>query len=160
MRLVTSVLCMLLLTSIGCNVLPDAPREEKEKIQQITNDWIKALNNGEAERVASFYDEDATYATNNGLLLKGKKQIHEAFKQWLQTPQKVVSDSSFVAFNTDGNLAYTLNYYDHHIYPPEADSFVNKGYSLTVYERQEDGSWKIDALTINKHPDTQKPADE
>ncbi len=70
MRRVTSVLFMLLLTLIGCNVSPDAPREEKEKIQQITIDWIEALNNGEAERVASFYDEDATYATNNGLLLK------------------------------------------------------------------------------------------
>lgn len=157
MKIVMSVLFMLLLTSIGCNVSPDTPNAEKEKIQKMTMDWIIALNNGDADKVASFYDDDATYATNNGLLLKGKEQIHDAFEEWLQTPQRVVSDSLFVSFNTSGNLAYTLNYYDHHVYPPEADSFVNKGYSLTVYERKEDGNWKIDALTINKHPDAQRP---
>lgn len=157
MRILKHISLVTILIFVGCSSSTDNVQQQKKEIQQITQDWIESLNNGDVDRMATFYDEDATYATNNGLLLSGKKQIHEAFKKWLQTPQQVVSDSSFVAFNTDGNLAYTLNYYDHHIFPPNADSFVNKGYSLAVFERQEDGSWKIDALTINKHPDAQKP---
>ena len=62
-----------------------------------------------------------------------------------------------VDMTVNGELAYMLSYYSHHINPPGQDSFVNKGYGLTVFERQESGKWKIKAMTVNKHPETQAP---
>lgn len=164
MKSIPIILALSILGLAGCRSTEQPeynPKQEMAKIQQISDRFRKAYNNSNADSLAILFDEDVRYATNNGFLLKGREQVQETFSKWLKTPHKLESDTSntWVAdFGMNDDLAYSLTFYTQRLFPSEADTVIQKGYGLTVFERQEDGSWKIQAMTVNKHPDSQAPS--
>lgn len=136
------------------------PKKEIAKIQQLSQRFGKAYQTSNADSLAILFDEDARYATNNGFLLEGREEIRESFGKWMQEPRSELvdgPDSWMADFHINGNMAYSLTYYNQRLFPNEIDTLLQKGYGLTVFERQENGHWKIKAMTVNKHPDTQAP---
>lgn len=168
MMLITrfSILITSILLIIGCNSSETSRSNSKEdiaKIQLLSQRFGKAYQNSNADSLASLFVEDANYATNNGFLLEGREEIRQAFGRWMQEPSSELVDGpdSWVAdFHINGNVAYSLTYYNQRLFPNETDSLLQKGYGLTVFERQDNGSWKIKAMTVNKHPETEAPSDD
>lgn len=139
------------------------PQEEIGKIQQLSQRFGKAYQTSNADSLASLFAEDANYATNNGFLLEGREEIRQTFSRWMQEPSSELvdgPDSWMADFQINGNMAYSLSYYNQQLFPNETDTLLQKGYGLTVFERQENGSWKIKAMAVNKHPETEAPTDD
>lgn len=161
MKVSISILILSILLHVTCRAQENSEYNlqiEKNKIGIIASKFSDAIEQGNADSLAILFDENASYATNNGYLLQGREQIREAFAKWLETPQNLTADSSYVVdLTVKKDLAYMLSYYSHHIDPPNAESSVNKGYGLTVFARKNNGSWKIKAMTVNKNPNTQAP---
>ncbi|MDR8394297.1 hypothetical protein NC796_24325 [Aliifodinibius sp. S!AR15-10] len=115
------------------------------------------MNDKNADSLAVLFTQNAHYASNNGFLLQGREHIRNSFEKWLKTPQTLTEDSSYVIdLTVKKELAYMLSYYSHHIDPPDAERFTNEGYGLAVFERQNNGKWKIKAMTVNKNPESSK----
>ena len=161
-----TILIIGILLFIGCNPPETSdynPEEEIAKIQQLSQRFGEAYQISNADSLATLFTEDANYATNNGFLLESREEIQQAFSRWMQEPSSELvdgPDSWMADFHINGNMAYALSYYNQRLFPNESDTVLQKGYGLTVFERQDNGSWKIKAMTVNKHPETEAPSDD
>ncbi len=156
MKASISILILSLLLQVNCRAQEKSEfslQEDKRKIGQIASKFGKALDNKNADSLAILFAENAHYASNNGYLLVGPGEIQSAFEQWMTKEREILEDSSYVVeLQIKTDMAFMLNHYVHRLYPKNGEPYIDKGYALAVFERQEDGHWKIRAMTVNKHP--------
>lgn len=133
---------------------PEDPRStgsaNLSAVHTVADSFVIAVRQQDPEQFAALFTEDATYASNDGRLWQGREEILGAAREWMQIRQ--VPERTTVEAEVAGDVAYLLELYTTEIELPNASNQTVTGKSLTVFRRQEDGSWRIHALVVNRDP--------
>ena len=161
----TSVLCMSILAAACNDGSPLAPLasasaingQDRLMIERAFEQWLYAYESGDPEGLAGLFTENAIYAANTGELLVGRDEIRSGAAAWMRGSSRVGQQRTrarldlkrrSLRFRQEGPVAYDLARFTISIHPPNC--VVDAGYALAVWQKQPDGSWLIEALTVNQ----------
>ncbi len=130
----------VLLFSTGCTKAPD-PAADAQAIRSASEEWAKTAVSKDAVKFVSYYTDDATVMLPNEPVLKGKDAIKAVAGPMMQDPNFAI------AFTTDkvevsGTLGYTQGTVKASSTGRDGKRLDDTGKYLTVWKKQEDGSWK------------------
>jgi uncharacterized protein (TIGR02246 family) len=134
----------------GCNrttapAVIDNRDADATTIRQLEADWLKAYQAKDADKIASFYAEDAS-VINPGLpVVTGKADILSMFRKELTDKNFSVTfpPSDKVVVSKSGDMAYTQGSYTVTYTDPKTKKpMLKKGKFVEVYMKQADGNWK------------------
>lgn len=141
---------------------PLDPKQERQLIERAFDRWMTAYESGDPDGVANLFTEDAIYAANTGEVLKGREEIRAGVAGWMQGSSRVGQQRRQARLDLQrqtlrlvqqGSFAHDTARFTITADPPGC--LVNAGHALAVWEKQDDGRWLIDALTVNE--DKQQP---
>jgi len=130
---------------------------DRTAIAQASNQYLTALTAGDAEAYAQLFTDDAQQLVETGGMLDGRSEIRSYAEQMASTI--VDSESSNILVDGSGGLAYRWMDYslttrrtapDTSGVESDTTAMVSstiEGRLLSVYERQDDGTWLIVADT-------------
>ena len=139
--------------------------ETAAAIARLSEEWLLAYENGDADAVAALFSDDGIYAANTGQLLRGRDGIREGVRGWIaQQPQLLASlgvtnatgidvRQEIVRFRLAGDAAYTVTRFMIRVEP--SGCFLDAGHGLGVWRLQDGGTWRLESLTVNR--DSQAP---
>jgi uncharacterized protein (TIGR02246 family) len=111
---------------------------------------------GDAGQVAAGFTPDGAYATNAGVMLRGRDEISAGSAAWfrLRPPGAVVElQVELLRAGSGDDLRWELIEYRQHGYlpdRPDAGGIDEAGYAMAIYSRDPDGAWLIESLVVNK----------
>ena len=122
----------------GLAQLSDA---DKKGIQDVTDRWLKAMENNDSTAVAALYTEDAMLLPPNEPVVKGRAAIRHYLGQF---PKITSFKAPLVDIDGSGNLAYARGTYEVTLMPPGAKTPVkDSGKFIEIRRKEPDGSWLI-----------------
>lgn len=142
--LVVAGLCAAFLA--GCQ--SEAQQADAAAIEQEIlgreDQWNRAYAERNAEALANFFTDDAAMAMPGQQLVRGKEAISEATAEVAKDPNlKLTFRANRVQVASSGDLAYSRGQYMLTMTNPATrQPQSSQGYYLTVWKKQEDGSWK------------------
>lgn len=138
------VLAAMLATG-GCDSRekPDPAAVEQQILAQ-EEQWNRAYAQRDAEALAGFFADDAAMASPGEQLVRGKESIRQAVQAFAEDPNlNVTFRANRVQVAQSGDLAYSRGQYMLTSTNPDTNSpESSRGYYLTVWKKQGDGSWK------------------
>jgi uncharacterized protein (TIGR02246 family) len=103
----------------------------------------------------TYYADDALYMAPNMEPLEGKEAIEMWMHEISESGVKVTrAEFATIDFGVGGTIAYQVGTYDMTVEIPGMDEMTNTGTYVSIWNQQEDGSWRIHAETWNSN----KPA--
>ncbi|MCK5571190.1 MAG: DUF4440 domain-containing protein [Bacteroidetes bacterium] len=142
------LLCCLLIVSCG----PPAPdvAEVRKTIEGMTEQMEKELLSEEFDSTLARYTDDAISMPNFGPISRGKAEILALYRQMRGMEMKV-HEAEFTVTDVEvgGNYAYEIGTYDMTFSMMGMPPMPDKGKYVTIWELQEDGTWKIKVETWN-----------
>lgn len=136
---------------------PVAGAQERSSIDEAFERWLNAYETGNPEALASLFTEDAIYAANTGEVLTGRDEVRSGVAAWMQGSSHVGQQRAnatldvqrrSLRFRQAGSFAYDLLRFTVSMNPPGC--LIDAGHALAAWEKQSDGRWLIDALTVNQ----------
>jgi len=164
-----SLACVFLLA--GCTPAappapPDTRAADAQAIRDLETAWSQSAATKDVDKITSYYADDASIFMTDTPVITGKANIVNAFKP-------LVADKNFsLSFTTDkvvaaksSDMAYSQGKYVMTYTDPKTKKAVSEnGKYVTVYMKQDDGSWKAvaditnaDGLATPVKLSTQKP---
>jgi uncharacterized protein (TIGR02246 family) len=149
MKLTT--LCSIAALSLAltaCNQAPPPPPDthdaDVKAIGDLETQWSKDYAGRDAEKIVSYYADDAVLMTPGAEALRGKDAIRAALKGMMADP---AFSLTFQASKADaakaGDLGYSWGTYQLTVTDPATHKLIHDhGNYVTTYRRQADGSWK------------------
>jgi uncharacterized protein (TIGR02246 family) len=146
----TTLCCAAALTlaTTACNQAPPAaPDTHDADVKAITDletqankDWAAK----DADKVLSFYADDAVMVAGAGDALRGKDALHAALKQMMADPALALTfHADRIDVGKSGDLGYSEGAYQMSVTDPVTHKVVqDHGNYLTTFRKQADGSWK------------------
>jgi uncharacterized protein (TIGR02246 family) len=132
----------------GPTTVPSASSTEglaqaKHEIDKGNAQWVEGWAKGDAALVAALFADDGVQLVGSGKLIKGRQQILERLKVAMQgNDPGVKATVSTVNVWLDGTTAYETGKYKYE-YTKEGKPGTEEGRYVTIWRRQQDGSWKI-----------------
>lgn len=121
----------------------DALTETKRTIEKGNAQWVEAWEKGDPAMVADLFAEDGKYLSGSGKVYKGRQQILEWQKAFMQALGKGVKVTvTTINVWLDGDTAYETGKYGYN-YQENGKPTVLSGKYVTIWKRQKDGSWKL-----------------
>ena len=155
MRTANRVLPILVffLISISFPVLSQDMDEMKKNIDDWNNQLSEAMMKGDNEKILSFYADDIISMPSYQPMLEGKEALKNAmmmdansgnkFTKFKMTSKKLLSE---------GNLLVDIGTYELSMdIQGMEEPYNDRGKYVTIYEKQDDGSWKIKVDTWNSN---------
>ena len=150
----------LLSATFGCSSGSSAAADA-QTIKTLNDEWSKAGAAKDSAKFVSYYSADATVMLPNEPILKGMENIKAVAGPMMQDP------NFSLTFTTDkvevsGVLGYTQGAVSVTTTGRDGKPFQDKGKYLTVWKKQDDGSWKATEDIFNSDlppagpPDTGK----
>ena len=129
----------LILLLIGCQHI-ELSEADKAEIQSSTKIFGEAIVEGDTDKIAALYSEDALLMPPNSESVKGKEKIKEVFSKM---PEYV--SGGFTIKEIDGGpyWAYVLGTYEFTIKITEDSTVVDKGKYIEIRSKQDSGEWLI-----------------
>jgi uncharacterized protein (TIGR02246 family) len=124
-------------------------------IKEILRQYTVSMNEGNFDLWMSLWTEKAIQMLPYSPIRIGKKQIQKRMKTAFDQMNIDVTINKIVDAKVSGDLGLTVVTYTMKWTPKEGGQTINAvpdGKTLTLYERQKDGSWKIayDCSNLNK----------
>jgi ketosteroid isomerase-like protein len=134
--------------------LAQQPAEEKKIIDalaQISTQFSAAYVQGDAEKMASLYTDDAVIFPGNSDLIRGKEAIK---KYWTLSPGRTITHHKITAveIKITGETAYDYGYFEVSGRNNGEAWGLNYGKYLIVWKRGSDGVWKMHLDMWNSRP--------
>jgi uncharacterized protein (TIGR02246 family) len=153
----------LSLTLSGCNKSPGnaaaSPDSIKQAIKADETKWNKDVKAKDTEALAGHYADDAYFVPPGAAPADGSTAIRQFYANALTDPAidvQIASDNVDVA--ASGDLAYSRGHYSEKYTDKKTGKVMTgSGTYLTVYKKQDDGSWKIVQDFAAANPDSVKP---
>jgi ketosteroid isomerase-like protein len=112
-------------------------------LAKLDDDWSKAAATREAERVASFYDEDAIAYPPNEPMTIGRAAAKKVWAAYFADPSFSISWKTLHAgVAKSGDLGFTTGTYEDSYKGPDGKLVTEKGKYVCIWKKQADGSWK------------------
>ena len=126
--------CMLL---IATHTPIFAKSDEAKTLIALDTDWSKAAEARNAEKVASFYADDAMVYPPNMPMVKGRADAQKIWAQALADPNSKMSWKTTSA-GVNGNMGFTAGTYEESM----SGKTTGTGKYLCVWQKGADGKWK------------------
>jgi len=153
----------LLLSLTACKDKGSDPAADEKAVRDSEAAGLKDWQAKDADKVASHYAPDAVLMIANFPAAKGTDAIKSEVATTLKDPHMTLSYSpAVVVIAKGGDMAYVQGVYTMTYSEPRTGStLIEKGKYLTVYKKQDDGTWKIAEDIDNADaPATPAPAAE
>ena len=139
-----AVLCLLCTLTIGLatnisfakGIDPNA-----KALAALDEDWSKAAVARNADKVASFYADDALVYPPKEPLVTGRAAAREVWAKMLADPSFHISWKT-VSAGANGDLGYTAGTFEDSYKGPDGKMVNEKGKYLCVWRKGPDGKWK------------------
>jgi uncharacterized protein (TIGR02246 family) len=126
---------------------PDTRDADAKAIRQSEAGWSPAFAAKDADKIVSFYADDASVFLSGIPVVTGKANLEAKIRKDLSDKNFSVSfpsPSDRVVVSKSGDLAYTQGSYTVTYTDPKTKRAVSeKSKYVEVYMKQADGSWKI-----------------
>jgi ketosteroid isomerase-like protein len=141
MKKITSIAISLLLI-IACTVHPDREALKKKVYETEKAFETMAAGKGIAEAFVHFAAEDAVIKRMNDSIISGKNAIRDYYSRAELQNATVNWSPDYISVSGDGTMAWTYGRFSWKVVRENGDTVVSKGIFHTVWERQEDNSWR------------------
>lgn len=134
---------LVVLTSAFAGPADDMDANAKA-LAKLDDDWSKAAATRDADRVASFYAEDAIAYPPNQPIAIGKPAARKVWAAFFADPTFSISWKTVRAeVAKSGELGFTSGTYEVSFKGPDGKLVSEKGKYLCTWKIQKDGSWKV-----------------
>ncbi len=112
-------------------------------LAKLDDDWSKAAATRDAERVASFYAEDAIAYPPNEPIAIGRPAAKKVWAAYFADETFTISwKTVHAAVAKSGDLGYTAGTYEASFKGPDGKQVSEKGKYVCTWRKQKDGTWK------------------
>ncbi|PWU02722.1 MAG: hypothetical protein C5B52_04700 [Bacteroidetes bacterium] len=151
MKLAISIFTLMIL-SVACKQVVDTKAEEA-KLIQTSLDWSKLASTDSIDRILSYWADDAVVLSPGEAPIKGKKAIREMVEGSKKIPGfKISWETLSASVSKDGDLGYLMEQNEISFKDSTGQTITQKNKGVTIWKKQEDGSWKNIVDTWNALP--------
>ena len=112
-------------------------------LAKLDDDWSKAAATRDADRVASFYAEDAIAYPPNEPAAIGRGAAKKVWGAYFADKTFTISwKTVHAAVAKSGDLGYTAGTYEASYKAPDGKQVTEKGKYVCTWRKQKDGTWK------------------
>jgi uncharacterized protein (TIGR02246 family) len=142
----------------ACGTQPDQSAE-KARLMQTSRDWSRAAAAGNVDAILNYWAEDAIVIPGGAPELRGKAQIRAFIEQSFKLRGFHIEWEPIEAsLSADGSMGYLIERTRMTMTGPDGTPVVESLRGVTVWRRQEDGSWKNVVDISNAPPPPAAPA--
>ena len=136
-----AITLLLLLILIGCTEKSESlETATPEELSQMNKDFVKALNDKNAEVASLLYSEDASLLPPNEAIVTGRDNIKNYWQTALDAGTTDVSVST-ISTGSDGDLGYEIGRFQLSYPGEDGKMLTEKGKFIEILKRQADGKW-------------------
>lgn len=110
-------------------------------LAQLDDEWSKAAGTKDAERVASFYAEDAIAYPPNAPAAVGRAAAKKVWAAYFADPSFKISWKTTHA-GISGELGFTAGTYEDSFKGPDGKLVTEKGKYVCTWKKDKGGAWK------------------
>ena len=119
------------------------PDADAKALAKLDDDWSAAAATRDAEKVASFYAENAIAYPPNEPVCVGRASAKKVWASYFAEPSFSISWKTVHSEVTkSGELGFTAGTYEDSFKGPDGKVIHERGKYLCVWKKQSDGSWK------------------
>lgn len=119
-------------------------------VEKTDNDYIETMRSSDFQALQKVFCDDIVWFPPSSHPLKSINSINEFMSVFSKVTEIILKNTKFTG---SGNLAYrTTEYTMRYILVDSPDELTYHGKWLTVYRKQLDGTWKIEADIWNTSP--------
>ena len=112
-------------------------------LAKLDDDWSKAAATRDADRVASFYAEDAIAYPPNEPMAIGRPAAKKVWASYFADPTfKISWKTVHAGVSKSGDLGFTAGTYEDSYKGPDGKLVSEKGKYVCTWKKQKDGTWK------------------
>lgn len=140
---------------VGCAPQDNTPAidEDPAGITTLLETYFKYGEAGDLDNFISCFDDNAMRGEPGMQLIVGKDKVKERFAELFSMADSKLSLIGEPRIEVFGDLAYSYNEITLTSKPHDGSPVIQTDMKvLTIYKRQEDGSWKIYIDNFNYHP--------
>ena len=143
MRLFCLAMLGAILCVSGCASVPYSG-DAREELLRTDRAWSTAASEGkDAERIISFWTDDAKITAPGAPVISGKSAIRSFVQQSLATPGfKISWVPEQASVSADGTLGYTTGTNSSTFPGPDGKLVTTAGRYVAVWRRDASGTWK------------------
>ena len=142
-------LAVLALILVSCMKQPDTEGFRKT-VDEFNTVSMESMKSGKTDEALAYYTEDAVSMPPNMDPVNGKEAIEKWMKEMMGSGMKVTSATfTTTDIGVGGTVAYEFGLYEMTMDIPGMGELSDRGTYISVWNQQEDGSWKIRAETWN-----------
>ena len=130
-----------ILFAASCAFAADNSDATAKTLTKLDDDWSKAAATKDADRVASFYAEDAIAYPPNQSMSTGRAAAKTVWASYFADKSFSISWKTTHA-GASGDLGFTTGAYDLSFNGADGKPVSDKGKYVCIWKKQKDGSWK------------------
>jgi len=116
---------------------------QAKALAKLDDDWSKAAASRDAERVASFYADDAVAYPPNEPVATGRAAAKKVWAAYFADPTFTISwKTTYAEVSKSGELGFTAGTYEDSFKGPDGKVVNEKGKYLCTWMKQKDGTRK------------------
>lgn len=116
---------------------------DEQAIRDVIDEWHRATNAGEVERILPLMSEDIVFLTAGNPPMRGRATFEQGLRSILQT-HRIESRGEIQELQVSGDLAYCWNQLNVKIVPRGGgEGMTRTGYALSVFRKQANGAWQL-----------------
>lgn len=113
---------------------------DRSAIESASQRWVAAARAGNWDEVASLYTDDAVLMPPNSPTEQGRAAVRNHLATF---PPVQTLDFDRVHIDGRGDLAYVHGRYTMTFATPDGQTVEDRGKYIEIWERQQDGQWRI-----------------
>ena len=161
-RPILSLLVLMLAVPflVSCTTAPppDTTAEDLQSINAKRKQVVNVFNRGDAAAMAAHFTEEAKYLPQNSPMIVGREGI-EAFYQASFDAGVGNFQLTMIDLRVYGDMAHDIGKYTLTIQPEEGEAINDSGKYLVILKR-ENGTWLLDAVSLNTSLPLSAPEEE
>ena len=135
--------CALAFLPSAFSARPVDKDADAKALTKLDEEWSKTAATKDAEKIASFYAEDAMAYPPNEPIAVGRAGAKKLWATMLALPEVSISwKTAHAEAAASGDLGYTTGTYEVSSKGADGKPAVEKGKYVCTWKKQKDGSWK------------------
>ncbi len=122
--------------------------DDRKAIINVTVQWEKSYMRGDIDTCISFYSDDATMMTFDGIIARGRDDIRKIYEVWQRVGPPKRFEYETLLSEVRGDMGYYAMRWSG-VYPEPQGDVSRSGAALSVLERQKDGVWLWTAEVVS-----------
>jgi len=144
--------CCLALLTLHCAQQPAADNRAADEaaIREADMAWSKIAETKQVDQHTAYFLEDGVVLAPNEAIVTGKEAIRKKLGEYFAMPGFGIRwQPTKVEASRSGDLGYSMGTYEMALNDPKGNPTTDHGKYVTVWKKQDDGSWKVAADMFN-----------